>query len=553
MGGVSALIEIFIVMSIANLGAALVGGSDGAVSLVFLEGVPLATAGVAATAAVGVKFLVDNLLVRFQARALYRYETEARASVLGAYISAEWSEQSSESPAQLVNTTYSFLNTARANYRRVMEMTSALASFVIMAVGSFVAGGLWVIAIIAGVVVIGLGLRPMARRAHDTGTLERDAAHAFSDAIWETVMLAREIRVLGLRDVVAARNSTCAENVAESNRRLVVVDGLVTLSYTSAIYAVVTLGMLVVSLVGLSDPARVVTILLLLYRGLGYGRAVQSLYQYIVASEPSVRALGETRDRFTDAELVRGGLEFSGELQTIALEHVDYSYGGSGAALRDVNLTIERGEALGVVGPSGAGKSTFVNLLLRLLTPSRGRVVVNGVDLNSLDVDSWFGRIVLVPQDARSFMGTVTDNVSCGRTGIDIEDVRAALRDAHVLDEMESLPDGLNTDISGDRLSGGQRQRVAIARALVGRPDVVVLDEPTSALDLLSEEAIRRTLEDLRGRVTLVIVAHRLSTLRICDRVAVFEGGRLDAVGTRSELEAGSPFYAEAVRLARLV
>jgi ABC-type multidrug transport system fused ATPase/permease subunit len=163
--------------------------------------------------------------------------------------------------------------------------------------------------------------------------------------------------------------------------------------------------------------------------------------------------------------------------------------------------------------------------------------------------------MTLVPQDAHLFDRSVSDNIVCFREGIGPDRVVEAARAAHVLDEIEARPEGFDTWIGagGGRFSGGQRQRLCIARALAGRPSLLVLDEPTSALDLASEEAIRSTLEGLKGRVTLVIIAHRMSTLRICDRVIVVEKGRIEAMGSRADLERDNAYYAEALRLAKLV
>jgi ABC-type multidrug transport system fused ATPase/permease subunit len=239
---------------------------------------------------------------------------------------------------------------------------------------------------------------------------------------------------------------------------------------------------------------------------------------------------------------------------SVELDGVSFSYGDEATALTDVSFEIHAGEAIGVVGPSGAGKSTLVQLLLGLRPPTTGHLRVDGVAAAEFTRSSWTRRVSFVPQESALFDRSVLDNVICFR---DISRERAldALRAAHVLDEVLGLPDGLDTIVGegGKRLSGGQRQRVCIARALAGEPDLLILDEPTSALDLASEEAIRQTLDAIMGRMTLIIVAHRMSTLRVCDKVLVINDGRLEAFAERARLEADNEYFSSAVKLAKLV
>jgi ATP-binding cassette subfamily C protein len=234
-----------------------------------------------------------------------------------------------------------------------------------------------------------------------------------------------------------------------------------------------------------------------------------------------------------EAEPIRFG-------RAVALERVSYAYAGGGeAALTDVTLTIERGESIGIVGPSGAGKSTLVDLLLGLLEPTAGRITVDGRDIASA-LPSWQRHIGYVPQDPFLLDDTVRRNVAFGIADADVDDrrVTAALRRAQLDDFVAGLRDGLDTLLGerGTRLSGGQRQRVAIARALYHDPEVLVFDEATSALDTVTERDLIDSLEALRGVKTLVVIAHRLTTVRRCDRLALLRDGRLAAVGSYDEL-----------------
>jgi ATP-binding cassette subfamily B protein len=222
------------------------------------------------------------------------------------------------------------------------------------------------------------------------------------------------------------------------------------------------------------------------------------------------------------------------------------------AALTGVTFSISQGEVLGVIGPSGSGKSTLAQLLLGLRAPTTGTMSVDGSDLRDVDRSWWSRRVAFVAQDALLITGTVADNIRFFRDDIDAAALRRAAFQANVLSDIEALPDGFDTHLGerGSQLSGGQRQRLSIARALVGQPEFLVLDEPTSALDGQSEALIRATLADLRGRITVVIIAHRMSTLDICDRIVVIENGRMTSCGTPSALHENSDFYRNALSVA---
>jgi ATP-binding cassette subfamily C protein len=210
-------------------------------------------------------------------------------------------------------------------------------------------------------------------------------------------------------------------------------------------------------------------------------------------------------------------------------------------ALDHLTLRIGRGEAIGLVGPSGAGKTTIVDLLLGLLAPQRGAVLVDGVDVTR-DPRPWRRLIGYVPQTIALIDDTLRRNIALGLAEADIDDTRIwrALDLAHLAEFVRSLPEGLETMLGerGVRLSGGQRQRIGIARALYHDPEVLILDEATSALDHESERQITAAIEALHGAKTLVIIAHRLSTVMRCDRLVVLADGAVADSGSVAELAA---------------
>jgi ABC-type multidrug transport system fused ATPase/permease subunit len=230
---------------------------------------------------------------------------------------------------------------------------------------------------------------------------------------------------------------------------------------------------------------------------------------------------------------------------------VSFEYEPGVPVLRDLSFEVRPGEIVGIVGPSGSGKSTLVQLLLRLREPTAGTFLADGRDARRLSLVDWYQHVTFVPQDPHLFAGTVADNIRFFRPSIDDAAIERSAKLAHVHDDIQAWPTGYATYVGerGGQLSGGQRQRLCIARALVEEPEVMVLDEPTSALDVRSESLIRETIADLRPDTTVFIIAHRLSTLAICDRIMVILNGVMEGFDEPSKLESSNPFYREALRL----
>ncbi|MEX5285219.1 ABC transporter ATP-binding protein [Selenomonas sputigena] len=218
--------------------------------------------------------------------------------------------------------------------------------------------------------------------------------------------------------------------------------------------------------------------------------------------------------------------------QELSVEHLEFSYPGTGQlVLQDVSFRVPKGAFVGIVGPSGAGKTTFVDILLGLLKPVRGSIKVDGVDIQQ-DIRAWQANLAYVPQTIYLIDGTIRENIALGmRTeNIDDEKVERVLKMAELHEFVSAQPAGANTMVGerGVRLSGGQRQRIGIARALYQEPEVLILDEATSALDNETEESITHTILKLKGQITILSIAHRVSTLAECDFKVKFAEGRAE-------------------------
>ncbi|MFJ2113463.1 ABC transporter ATP-binding protein [Streptomyces sp. NPDC087850] len=238
----------------------------------------------------------------------------------------------------------------------------------------------------------------------------------------------------------------------------------------------------------------------------------------------------------------------SGELpgREAHFEGVSFSYRTGGEVLPRFDLRIPAGQTVAVVGSTGAGKSTLAKLLARFYDPSAGRVLLDGVDLRELDTPELRRGVVMVTQEAFLFSGTVAENIAIGRPDASRTDIERAAKAIGAHDFISGLPEGYDTDVRkrGGRISAGQRQLVAFARALLADPAVLILDEATSSLDVPGERAVQRAMDTvLRGR-TAVVIAHRLSTVEIADRVLVMEHGRIVEDGAPAELIAGTGRFA---------
>ncbi len=281
-----------------------------------------------------------------------------------------------------------------------------------------------------------------------------------------------------------------------------------------------------------------------------------NVYPAMAAGKEAVHSLSEIVCA-TDIEPDDGQIPVPEVHGDIVFENVSYHYPDE--IDRDVvsNFCFHatKGERIAIVGGSGSGKSTLMNLLIGLLSPTSGKILIDGVPLTDLPLQSYRHFISVVPQNSILFSGTIRENITYGMHRYSEASLLRAVQDAAVSEFLPSMPNGLDSQVGerGDKLSGGQKQRVSIARALVRNPRILILDEATSALDNVSEFHVQRAIEKLvERRCTTFIVAHRLSTIRNADRIIVMDDGKLVEMGTYEELVAQNGKFAELDRLCRI-
>lgn len=240
-----------------------------------------------------------------------------------------------------------------------------------------------------------------------------------------------------------------------------------------------------------------------------------------------------------------------GGLGGISLQNLTFNYPDGRQGVKHLNLTINPGETLALVGASGAGKTTLINLLMGFLHPQSGEILIGDVPLQTLQPDAWRKQLAWLPQKPQLFPGTVADNIRLGNPHASLAAVQAAAEHAQAHGFITALPQGYDTIVgeAGQGLSGGQVQRLALARAFLKDAPLVILDEATANLDRESETLVNAAVKQLAAGRTLIMIAHRLRTVRHADRIAVIDDGQVVQIGTHAELLQTSPLYQQMVNV----
>jgi ATP-binding cassette subfamily B protein len=482
--------------------------------------------------------------------AAYALET-LRTEVLNAYTAASWAAQAEAGEGHVQELMTNQINQAVSSLNNLGGALSAAAMFLTLSLSSLVVNPMVAGIIVGTAVVLFFALQPLNRlgraAAREFSAVNMEYAHAVS----ETVSISEEMHVFGVVEPVRQRLGRLVRRSREIFARGIVMVRLAGSIYTSLVLLLVVAGLAALHLAGERRLTALGAIVLMLVRASGYAQSFQGSYISVLQTMPFLKRLDQAIGRYRHST-PQPGTQPMPTLDSLQFFRVCYSYGRQQRALDDVTFSVIAGEAIGVVGPTGAGKSTLTQVLLRLREPDAGLFLVNDLSVRNIRFEDWQQRVSYVPQDPRLLQATVADNIRFYRDIPDAVVVDAAQR-AHIHDEILAMPQGYQT-VVGQRasaVSGGQRQRICIARALAGDPEMLILDEPTSALDASSEAAIRASLAQLRGTTTLFIVAHRLSTLGICDRVLVLEHGQVQAFGSPAELRLTSGFYQRATALLR--
>lgn len=397
--------------------------------------------------------------------------------------------------------------------------------------------------VLAPTIKIGRSIRKISRHAQDN-------LAEMTQVLEETISGNRIVKAFGMEDFEIRRFGEAAQRVFRNNLRYVKQQGIA--SPLIELFAAVTIIALLSYareqiLAGQMTSGHFTTFiiaLLMLYQPVKRMGGIYNIFQQAFGAGQRVMEYAEHPHDVKEAAGARQLPRFS---RAIEFEGVAFRYPETAEqdTLRGIHLRVAAGEVVAIVGPSGAGKSTLMNLLPRFFDPAEGRILIDGQDIRSVTLRSLRAQIALVTQETFLFDDTVANNIAYGRPDIPRQAIVNAARMAIADSFIEALPEGYDTHLGerGQRLSGGQRQRIAIARALLKDAPILILDEATSHLDSEAEMLVQRAMANLIEGRTVIVSAHRLSTIRNADKIAVIENGEIIDTGKHDELLETCPLY----------
>ena len=501
-------------------------------------------------ALIALRLVLNIWQARLSARTGTSVLSRTRKQLVALYLGASWSLQSEERDGRLQELLTTYAVNASTSVLTLANGTVAifnLSAFVLTAFAVSPAGAL-VVAVTA--LLLAAMLRPIRAAIRRRSRRSADANLALATALTELASTTQEVRIFEVEPQVRRRLDAQTDVAAEEQYRTSVLAQVTPAFYQSMALFLVVAALAVAYAVDFTSLASLGAVILIMLRSLTYGQGAQTSLQALHTAVPYLETLQAEEDRYRAAAIERDGdpIDTIGDL---TFDDVSFEYEPGQPILRHLDFDVHRGEIIGIVGPSGAGKSTMVQLLLRLREPTEGRLLVDGRDVRELSIDDWYHHVTFVPQDAGLFAGTIADNIRFFRDDVPEAAVEKAARQAHLHDDIVARPLGYETPIGerGGHLSGGQKQRLCIARALLEQPTIVVLDEPTSSLDARSEALMRETISGLVPQMTVFVIAHRPSTLSMCDRIMVIHGGELGGFDRPDQLEVDNLFYRDILKL----
>lgn len=544
----SGFAEAGVLAIVAEVATALVNKA----SLIHLEIGPLnveATVGalLAIAFVLAIVRLALQVLVSFlPARIAADVQGRLRRRMFEAFTEASWEMQSRDREGHLQEIMTSQIMQASQGAVQAATLISSLSIFAVLVVSALVLNPATAAIVLTAASLLFFLMRPInAIGAHNARSLSQ-AQMSYAGGVGEANRVSEETQVFGVGAAQRERMNAFIAVAQDLFFRTQFVARLVPNVYQSLVYVVLVAGLAVLYAAGSGHVASLGAVVLLLVRAGLYGQQIQGAYTFVRQASPFVDRLAEAEQKYIESTPISGRVSMP-TMRTLTFERVSFAYQQGRPVLSDISFESHGGEAVGVIGPSGAGKSTLVQILLNLRAPDHGRYLINDIPVQEFREEDWYARVAYVPQEPRLVHASVAENIRYFRE-LDDEAVERGAQLARIHEDIMSWPEGYDTIVGprADAVSGGQQQRICLARALAAQPEILILDEPTSALDPRSEILIQESLTALKHKITLFIIAHRMSTLDMCDRVMVILDGHLDAFDTIALLERTNPYYRSA-------
>lgn len=496
----------------------------------------------------GLQWVLSSLPARITAD----LNAELSSELFGAFTRSPWEIQSRDREGYLQELATNQMMQASFGAVQATTLVIAVVTFFVLVLSALTLNPFAALVVLVAATVLSLMLRPLTNLGGRQAASRARASIRYAEGVNEAVRLTAEAKVLGVEAAQRERIDNLITGVRVPFYRSQLLARLVPGTYQSLMYLLVAAALTVLYLTGAGHVAALGAVVLLLLRAGIYGQQAQSAYQMVRQYLPNLQNVEHARQHYL-ASIPVGGTRPLEKVRTLVFDEVSFSYERGMRVLSGITFEVSAGESIGIVGPTGAGKSTVVQILLGLRRPEVGRYLVNDLLAADFKPSDWHRSVAYLAQAPNLLHATVADNIRFFRQ-IDDEAMVRAARLAGIHDDIASWPHGYETVIGprADAISGGQQQRICLARALATRPEVLVLDEPTSALDPHTERRIRDSLAALKGTMTLFVVAHRMSTLGVCDRVMVLVDGQLQAFDEQPALKETSSYYRSASALAAI-
>ena len=497
-------------------------------------------------ALVTVKALLSRALSIRESEFIENTSLRLRGELYAAVSGASWESLTARKDTDTISLFTSQCGQVSAGVGEVIHLLASLVSAGIqLGIALWMSAPVTLLVCLLGACMLAV-FKPLRKKSRDYGDEMIRISREFYAELQNQLSSVKEVRAYGVEREHAETFGRINRSFVDARMRYVrlsatpgVVYSVAAALLIAAVYLVCTLGMRV-------ETDRLVVLVYVFARlwplFSGFQGRMQFLSSCVPAYERLTEALSSLRSEREPEEMEA---DFSNWREAV-FDGVHFVYrDAKEETLRGVSFSLRRGEILALLGRNGAGKTTAVNLLLGFLLPKAGEIRVDGKALTAANLRAWRRQAGYVPQDPLILNASVRENLTRVHPGATENDVITALKAAMAWDFVCSLPQGLDTSLGdrGVRLSGGERQRIVLARVLLGKPSLIVLDEATNALDYESETAFRKVVQSIRGRAAVVVIAHRLTTVRMADRVMVLENGVITEQGTIDELDAKKDGY----------